>query len=106
MAGVPDDDRRRKLLVAALGFAQIRSELPAVCAVKTWLGSWNGIGLIAAGMARQDFDLQLIRFDGRGWRCTFYVTGIEHSPVASTGTAFEPAPWTAVQRAAWAVMAR
>jgi hypothetical protein len=30
-------------------------------------------------MARNDFDLQLTRYDGRGWRATFYVSGIEHS---------------------------
>jgi len=33
-------------------------------------------------MARQGFDLQLTRYDERGWRATFYTTGVEHSPRA------------------------
>jgi len=37
----------------------------------------------------------------RGWRATFYTTGMEHSPVAATGTAGERTPWRATQRAAW-----
>jgi hypothetical protein len=39
-----------------------------------------------------------VRLDGR-WRATFYVTGVAHSIVG--GTAWEPTPWRAVQRAAW-----
>jgi hypothetical protein len=39
------------------------------------------------GMARQGFDLQLTRYDERGWRATFYATGMEHSPTSATGTA-------------------
>jgi len=30
--------------------------------------------------ARQGYDLQLTRYDDRGWRATFYTTGMEHSP--------------------------
>ena len=28
-------------------------------------------------MARQGYDLQLTRYDEKGWRATFYVTGME-----------------------------
>jgi hypothetical protein len=53
-------------------------------------------------MAGQGYDLQLTRFyDERGWRATFYTTGMEHSPTSATGTAWERAPWHAAQRAAW-----
>src|SRR5262249_9830067 len=38
-------------------------------------------------MAHQGFDLQLTRYDERGWRATFYTTGMEHSP---TGRALHP----------------
>src|SRR5262245_4105239 len=31
-------------------------------------------------MARQGYDLQLTCYDERGWRATFYTTGMEHSP--------------------------
>jgi hypothetical protein len=37
-------------------------------------------------MARQGYDLQLTRYDERGWRATFYASGIEHSPTSATGT--------------------
>jgi hypothetical protein len=43
-------------------------------------------------MARQGFDLQLTRYDERGWRVTFYTTGMEHSPTSATGTAWERTP--------------
>jgi hypothetical protein len=69
-------------------------------ALRFWLDSWSGIGRIAVGMARQAFDLQLTRYDERGWRATFYTTGMEHSLTSATGTASERTPWHAMQRAA------
>jgi len=52
-------------------------------------------------MHRQGFDLQLTQYDERGWRATFYATGMEHSPTSATSTAWERTPWRATQRAAW-----
>ena len=40
-------------------------------------------------MAHQGFDVQLTRYDERGWRATFYTTGMEHSPTSATGTGWE-----------------
>jgi ABC-type uncharacterized transport system substrate-binding protein len=96
-------DQRGQLLRAALGFAGLPrpSYDRALWALRTWLDSWSGIGHVAVGMARQGFDLQLTRYDERGWRATFYTTGIEHSPTSATGTGWERTPWHAVQRAAW-----
>jgi len=37
-------------------------------------------------MHRQGYDLQLTQYDERGWRATFYTTGMEHSPMSATGT--------------------
>jgi hypothetical protein len=51
-------------------------------------------------MAHQGFDLQLTRYDERGWRATFNTTGIEHSPTSATGSGWERTPWHATQRAA------
>ena len=45
-------------------------------------------------MAREDFDLQLTRYDEKGWRATFYTTGMEHSPTSATGTG-----WKALKKA-------
>ena len=72
----------------------------ALSALRTWLDSWSGIGHVAVGMAHQGYDLQLTRYDEKGWRATFYTTG-EHSPTSATGTAWERTPWHATQRAAW-----
>jgi hypothetical protein len=50
-------------------------------------------------MARQGFDLQLTRYDERGWRATLYTTGMEYLPTSATGTWWERTPWHATQRA-------
>ncbi len=52
-------------------------------------------------MARQGYDLQLTRYDEKGWRATVYTTGMEHSLTSATGTGWERTPWHATQRAAW-----
>jgi hypothetical protein len=57
-------------------------------------------------MARQGFDLQLTRYDGRGSRATFCTTGMEHSATSATGSAWEPSPWQATQRAALEALAK
>ena len=96
-------DPRGQLLRAALGFAGLSAPPRdySLWALRTWLDSWSGIGHVAVGMARQGFDLQLTRHDERGWRATFYASGIEHSPTSATGTGWERTPWHATQRAAW-----
>jgi hypothetical protein len=55
-------------------------------ALRTWLDSWSGIGHVAVGMAHHGYDLQLTRYDEKGWRATFYTTGMEHSPTGVTGS--------------------
>jgi hypothetical protein len=101
------ESHRRALLTAALGFALVGFETPPppVVALHAWLSSWSGIGHVAHGMARQGYDLSLTRYDGRGWRATFYATGIEHSATSATGSAFEPTAFRAVHAAAWRALA-
>jgi len=41
-------------------------------------------------MARLGYDLQLTRYDERGWRATFYTIGMEHSPTSATGIGWKP----------------
>jgi hypothetical protein len=65
-----------------------------------WLDSWSGIGHVVAGMARQDYDLELRRYDGRGWRAIFFQSGFKHSLTSHAGAAWARSPWEAVQRAA------
>ena len=75
-------------------------------ALRTWLDCWSGIGHITVGMARQGYDLRLTRYNQKGWRATFYTTGMEHSPTSGTGTGYERTPWHATQRAAWEARGR
>src|SRR5689334_14617690 len=99
-------DRRRLLLRAALGFVTL--PLPpgddALAALYRYLDSWQGVGVIATGMARQACDLRLTRYADRGWRANFYPSGLAHSIVKGTGWA--ETPWRAVQQAAWEALAR
>ena len=57
-------------------------------------------------MAHQGFDLQLTRYNEKGWRATFYTTGMEHSITSATASAWERTPWQATQRAAWEALER
>jgi hypothetical protein len=67
-------DQRGQLLRAALGFAGLpRPSLDRSLHVVR-------VRRVAVGMAHQGFDLQLTRYDERGWRVTVYTSGMEHSP--------------------------
>src|SRR2546427_9232435 len=92
---------RARLMLATLGFLRLEGQQqPGLLALHRWLDSWRGIGDITVGMARQGYDLQLTRYDERGWRATFYMTGMEHSPTSTSGTAWGRTAWRAVQGAA------
>src|SRR4030095_7803500 len=98
---------RRALLVAALGFGCCRGVRagsgldPTLEIFRTWLSGWRGVGLIAAGMARQGYDLSLTRYAELGWRATFYVSGSEHSPTGAAASAFDAPPVRAGHVGAW-----
>jgi hypothetical protein len=94
--------RRRRLRVATLAatrLAATASTGPGLDDCRRWLDQWSGVGLVAAGMARQGFDLKLTRYGDEGGRATFSPAGRAHSVVS--GSAWEATPWRAVQRAAW-----
>ena len=99
-----DASERRAALITALGFALLPPSAPELKLVHGWLDTWRGIGDVVVGMVRQDYDLQLTRYDGRAWRATFYTSGMEHSATSAIGSAWEKTPWRAVQRAAWAAL--
>ena len=102
MAAEAEDAGRRRLM-AALAAVLAPGDTPEQRLVRAWLDRWSGLGLVVAGMARQDFDLELRGFP-RGWRATFYPSGLAHSLVGGTGWA--PSPWRAVQQAAWDAITR
>jgi hypothetical protein len=94
-------DARGRRLRAALAAVLVRDNAPELRLVREWLNSWSGIGLIIAGMTHQGWDVQLTAYVARDWRANFFPVGIAHSIVG--GSAWEPTPWRAVQRAAWGV---
>ena len=57
-------------------------------------------------MHPEGYDVQLTQYDERGWRATFYTTGMEHSATSASALAFENTPWRAMQRAALAALAQ
>jgi hypothetical protein len=67
-------DQRGQLLPSAVGVAgcSMPSHDRALHSLRAWLGSWSGIGHVTVGMARQGYDLQLTRYEEKGWRATFY----------------------------------
>ena len=97
-------DRLGRLLLVTLEVARVDADLPVLWALRSWLNSWRGIGAVERGMARQGYDLQLTRYDEKGWRATFYTTGIEHSITSATASAWERTPWRATQWAAWEML--
>ena len=93
-------DRLGRLLLVTLEAARADADLPGLGALRSWLNSWRGIGAVERGIATRAYDLQLTRYDARGWRATFYTTGMEHSITSATASAWERTPWHAVQGAA------
>jgi len=77
-----------------------------IAGIREYLGGWRGVGRITAGMARQEYDLELTRHGQEGWRATFYPAGIAHSLTPMVGSGWAREPWTAVQRAAWEALRR
>jgi len=57
----------------------------------------------SGSIARQGY-LQLTQYAERGWRATFYTTGME--AFADKGSAWECTPSHAIQRAAWEALRR
>jgi hypothetical protein len=90
-------DARGRRLRAALAAVLVRDNAPELRLVRDRLNNWSGLGLIIAGMTHQGWDVQLTAYAARDWRANFFPVGIAHSIVG--GSAGEPTPWRAVQRA-------
>ena len=67
-----EPDQRRRLLVAAIGFArlELRPAPPALAALRIWLDSWCGLGVVVEAMERRGWDVSVTRY-AEGWRATF-----------------------------------
>jgi hypothetical protein len=99
------DESRVANLRATLGFLRVPPTEPELVALHRCFDTWSGIGMIAVGMSRQGWDLQLAQHShvggaikGEVWVAR-YVTGMGH--VIEGGAATGASPWEAVQKAAW-----
>jgi hypothetical protein len=107
LAFAPDlADRRQEFRGAAGGSghrvtdADLEPREPELRRLHRCFDNWRGLGDIVAGIAREEYDLELRRYDGKGWRAIFFQSGFEHSFTSHAGTAWARSPWGAVQRAA------
>ena len=78
---------RTRVLRAALGFLSIEPREPEPRRLHDCFDTWRGIDDVVAGMARQEYDLELRRYNGRGWRAMFFPSGFEHSLTSHAGAA-------------------
>jgi hypothetical protein len=92
--------QRLATLRATLGFLTLEPRESELCLLHRCFDTWRGIGDVVAGMARQEYDLELRRYDGQGWRAMFFPSGFEHSLTAHAGAGWALSPWSAVQQAA------
>jgi len=67
------NDSRASLLRATLGFLTLEPGEPELRRPHRCFDNWRGVGDVVAGMARQGYDLELRRYDGRGWRAMFFA---------------------------------
>ena len=95
-------DRRRALLVAALGFALLERWQSAreLAIIHAWLDSWSGLGAVVVGMQRHGYDVTLTH-DRNGWRATFLHRSHVLYPWVGQVLHWWPTPWRAVQEAGW-----
>ena len=86
-------------LQAVLGFLSLSAAEPELALLHAWLDGWRGVGLLAVGLHRIGYDLDLRQYGHGHWRASLYVTGFAHSILG--GSAWEATAWRAVQRAGW-----
>ena len=92
-------DQAGRRLRAALAAVLVQNDEPELDLVHRWPDSWRGVGLLAVGLHRIGYDLDVRQYGDGHWRASFYVTGLTHSILG--GSAWEPMVWRAVQRAGW-----
>jgi len=73
-------DRRIATLRAALAFLQLPPRAPELRLLHRWLDSWAGVGLIAVGLHRQGWDLQLTQYGDGKWRAAKAEARIGQDP--------------------------
>jgi hypothetical protein len=90
------EHRRRAVLLAVLGFLQREPHAPELQQLHRWLDNWRGVGLLAIGLHRIGYDLDLRQYGDGRWCASFYVTGFAHLTLGRSSG--EATAWRAVQR--------
>ena len=91
----------RRRLRAALAAVLVKANAPELKLVHDLLDSWWGIGLVIVGMAHHGFQVSLGDHGAGRWIAVFFRGSGGQEGLTAEGTAQEPTPWRAVQRAAW-----
>lgn len=102
MTASQPDKQREANLKCALAFLLLTSSEPELNLLHRWLDSWTGLRLIAVGMYRRGCRLSLSHVTEGEWRATFR----SHPMISPDGFGVAPAPWKAVQDAAWMAVKR
>jgi hypothetical protein len=95
--------RDSRNLRAALGFLDLPPRAPELRLLHWWLDTWTGVGLVAVGVERLAYRLSLSHIADQEWRATFMG---DNPLLAPAGFGIASTPWTAPQRAAWAVLGK
>jgi hypothetical protein len=69
----PELNQRLAALRAPPGFLSLEPHEPELRLLHNRFDTWHGIGDIVAGMVRHEYDLDLRRYNGHGWRAMFAV---------------------------------
>jgi hypothetical protein len=64
-------DRRLSAVRAALAALLVKAQAPELALVHRWLDNWHGVSLLAVGLHRTGYDLDLRQYDDAHWRATF-----------------------------------
>jgi hypothetical protein len=102
MPAATELDPRGRRLRAALGFLRLPPTEPELQLLHRWLDTWTAVGLITVGVERQGVRLSLWHVTEGEWRAMFLGDPL----ISARGFGVAATPWGAVQRAAWATLAR
>jgi hypothetical protein len=75
--------RAGRRLRAALGFLQLPPRAPELQLLHRWLDTWAGIGLIAVGLHRTGYDLDLRQYGEQPLGLRHEADGLPTSPVTA-----------------------
>jgi hypothetical protein len=70
-------------LRAALAAVLVQAEVPELALVHRWLDTWHGVGLLAVGLHRTGYDLDLRQYGEQPLGLRHEADGLPTSPVTA-----------------------